>query len=245
MRPFGAGDPPPGAGLSCSAPSPGVPGLGPAGLRSLSRGQPNDAKNSPRATPAACAPDVNAARAPEPPFRRSPRTPRHRRRASSGRCPPGRRSPSPCAGATGRVRPRGGAAPRRAACGTRRRAHARERRPARRISARSNSASAPKMWNTSWPALDSVSIASLRLRRPTPCVRKDSACAMRSLSDRPSRSSRHTTSVSPARSWASASRRAGRSAVPPAVSSKMRSHPASSNACRCRSSLWSSVDTRA
>lgn len=37
QRNSGMGDPPSGAGLSCCAPSPGQPGLGPGGLRSLSR----------------------------------------------------------------------------------------------------------------------------------------------------------------------------------------------------------------
>ena len=58
-----------------------------------------------------------------------------------------------------------------------------------------------------------------------PRVRSDSARSIRSLSERPRRSSRQTTSVSPARKRSRASRRAGRSRASMTVSSKMRSQP--------------------
>ena len=62
---------------------------------------------------------------------------------------------------------------------------------------RSNSARAPKMWNTSSPPQVVVSMFSVRLRNPT--LRSDSAftVSMRWLSERPRRSRRHTTTVSP------------------------------------------------
>ena len=52
-----------------------------------------------------------------------------------------------------------------------------------------------------------------------------------SLRDRPSLSSRHTTRVFPARRCENANCRFGRSAAPSAVSSKIRSHPASLTRC--------------
>ena len=52
------------------------------------------------------------------------------------------------------------------------------------------------MWKMSRPLLESVSMASWRLRRPMPRVRSSSARVMRSLSDRPRRSRRQTTRVS-------------------------------------------------
>ena len=75
---------------------------------------------------------------PERRLHQLPRTPRRRRRASSGRSPRARKSPSRGAAPTGRARPRGG-----------RWSSSRPARVRSRISARSNSASAPKMWNTS------------------------------------------------------------------------------------------------
>ena len=60
------------------------------------------------------------------------------------------------------------------------------------------------MWKISRPLLESVSMASWRLLSPTPRVRSSSARAMRSLSDRPRRSRRQTTRVSPVRRCESA-----------------------------------------
>ena len=106
-----------------------------------------------------------------------------------------------------------------------------------RMSACSNSASAPKTWKISRPLLESVSIASFRFLRPTPWLRISSARVMRSLSDLRRRSRHHTTRVSPVGRCESACCGFGRSPAPPAVSSKMRLHPASFSAARCRSSV--------
>ena len=104
-----------------------------------------------------------------------------------------------------------------------------------RMSARPNSASAPKMWKTSCPVALSVSIASFKLFGPTPPLRSSSARETRSLSDQLSRSRNQTTSVSSAHRRESSCRRFGHSLAPQAVSSKIRSHPASFSASRCRS----------
>jgi hypothetical protein len=65
-----------------------------------------------------------------------------------------------------------------------------------RISWRSTSAIAPKMWNTSRPEEVVVSMPSVRLRNPS-CRRSSSAInSMRCRSERPRRSRRHTTRVS-------------------------------------------------
>ena len=68
------------------------------------------------------------------------------------------------------------------------------------------------MRRISRPLPESVSIDSFRLFSPAPWLRNASARAIRSLSERPRRSSRQITGVSSARRCASASRRPGRSA---------------------------------
>ena len=96
------------------------------------------------------------------------------------------------------------------------------------------------MWETSCPVGESVSIASFRLFRPTPSLRNASAHAIKSLSDRPAGPGARPRACRPRR-CESACYRFGHSAVPPAMSSKIRSHPASFSTSRYRSSVWSSV----
>ena len=62
---------------------------------------------------------------------------------------------------------------------------------------RSNSARAPKMWNTSFPPLVVVSMFSLRLLKPTPRSARPETVVMRWVMDLPSLSKRQTTRVSP------------------------------------------------
>src|SRR3954452_21931830 len=62
---------------------------------------------------------------------------------------------------------------------------------------RSNSASAPKTWKTSLPTLVVVSVCSWRERKPTPRFCSCLTVLMRWARERPSRSSRQTTRVSP------------------------------------------------
>ena len=69
------------------------------------------------------------------------------------------------------------------------------------ISSRSNSASAAKIWKTRRPVLAEVSIPSCREANATPRPASALTVSTRCRSDRPSRSSRHTTSVSPARRY--------------------------------------------
>ena len=77
-----------------------------------------------------------------------------------------------------------------------------------RVRSRSNSASAAKTWKISRPAEVVVSIDSCNDRNPTPRASSSWTVSIRCRNDRPSRSSRQTTRVSPGRS---ASRRdAGR-----------------------------------
>ncbi len=71
--------------------------------------------------------------------------------------------------------------------------------------------------------------------------------AIKSLSDRPKRSSLQTTIVSPllAKAKAKASFNPGRSAFAPLIlSAKLFSHPAACSASCCNARFWSSVETR-
>src|SRR5919106_2759535 len=68
-----------------------------------------------------------------------------------------------------------------------------------RIGFRSNSASAPKIWKISLPPLVVVSIFSVRLLNPMPRSSRLVRVVIRCGRERPKRSSRQTTSVSPFR----------------------------------------------
>jgi hypothetical protein len=96
-----------------------------------------------------------------------------------------------------------------------------------RMRSLSNSAIAPKTWNTSFPPLVPVSSCSCRLLNCTPRSCKSFIDWMRCARERPRRSNRQTTSVSPARTKSRAPERPGRSVrLPEAVSVKIFSHPA-------------------
>ena len=113
-----------------------------------------------------------------------------------------------------------------------------------RMRSRSNSARAAKTWKTSLPSLVVVSMLSWRLRNPIPRSRRAASVSTRWRSDRPRRSSFQTTTVSPLRAKLRACSRPVRSApAPPAVSMKMRSHPALVRASFWRSNFWSAVET--
>ena len=79
-----------------------------------------------------------------------------------------------------------------------------------RMISRSNWARAAKTWKTSLPPGVVVSIDSRRLRNPTSRCSRAVTVSMRCRSERPSRSRRHTTRVSPGRSASMTSSRAGR-----------------------------------
>ncbi len=69
---------------------------------------------------------------------------------------------------------------------------------------------------------------------------------IRCPSDRPSRSSRHTTSVSPGRRCSRTASSCGRrSSAPDARSVQTFQHPAAASSTTCRSGFYSVVDTRA
>jgi hypothetical protein len=70
---------------------------------------------------------------------------------------------------------------------------------------RSNSASAPKIWKMSFPPLVVVSMFSVRLLNPMFRLCNSVIRSMRSLRERPRRSRRHTTRVSPPRIYDSTS----------------------------------------
>jgi hypothetical protein len=92
-----------------------------------------------------------------------------------------------------------------------------------RIRSRSNSASAPNRWKTSLPPGVVVSRASATLRNPTPRSSRVVTVSIRWRRERPSRSSFHTTRVSPGRSWSRTLVSSGRaSSEPDAVSVKTR-----------------------
>jgi len=80
-----------------------------------------------------------------------------------------------------------------------------------RINCRSNSANAPNRWNTNRPPAVVVSIASVTDRNPTPRSRSAVTVSIRCGRDRPNRSNRHTTNVSPGRSESNAATSSGRS----------------------------------
>ncbi len=84
-------------------------------------------------------------------------------------------------------------------------------------------------------------------QRPDPTPRSSSpvTTSIRCRNDRPSRSSRHTTRVSPGRSCSSTSSSCGlRSNAPDAWSVHTFQHPAVVSSSTCRSGFCSSVDTR-
>gem|GEM_PF-4778347 len=107
------------------------------------------------------------------------------------------------------------------------------------INARSNCASAPKIWNRSSPCGQVVSICSVSERKATPRSLSPVTVARRCGRERPSRSSFQTTRQSPARTKASALARPARSPRLPLAWSSNRcrsSMPATRRASRCRSS---------
>ncbi len=81
----------------------------------------------------------------------------------------------------------------------RERAAANPARVRSRIKLRSNSASAAKRWNTSFPVALPVSIFSVTDSKKTPRLSKSVMIFTRSGKLRPRRSKRHTTNVSPVR----------------------------------------------
>ncbi len=102
------------------------------------------------------------------------------------------------------------------------------------------------MWNTNRPPGVVVSIASCRDLNPTPRSSSWRTVSTRCGRDRPSRSSRHTTKVSPGRSDAIASASCGRSVLAPdAVSVHVRQHPAALRASCCNAASCTVVDTLA
>ena len=114
------------------------------------------------------------------------------------------------------------------------------------ISSRSNSASAAKMWNTSRPVLVVVSIPSCRDANATPRSASALTVSTRCRSDRPSRSSRHTTSVSPARRYPRHNVSSGRSvSFPDAVSAQVFRQPAAVSASVCPSRFCETPEIRA
>ena len=83
-------------------------------------------------------------------------------------------------------------------------------------------------------------------RNPTPRASRVLTTSIRCGSERPSRSSRHTTSTSPSRRNPSAAVRPGRSSLAPeTVSSKIRSHSALRSASVYKAVFCSAVGTRA
>ncbi len=114
------------------------------------------------------------------------------------------------------------------------------------MSSRSNSARAPNTWKIKRPPADVVSMFSVSERNPTPCFPSSFMESIRCLSDRPSRSRRQTTNVSPGRSWSFNLSSSGRCAAAPGITSvKIRKQPASLSALVCKAASWSLVDTLA
>ena len=88
-----------------------------------------------------------------------------------------------------------------------------------RIMARSNSAKVPTICIIIRPAGVVVSMLSVTDRKPAPASAIRSIMCSKSFSERDSRSSFQTTTVSPSRSWSSMRCSSGRSQRPPAASS--------------------------
>jgi hypothetical protein len=75
------------------------------------------------------------------------------------------------------------------------------------------------MWNTSLPPEVVVSMFSVRLRKPTLRAERAFTVSMRWRRERPRRSSRHTTTVSPGRTWSKSLASSIRSASEPEAES--------------------------
>jgi len=91
-----------------------------------------------------------------------------------------------------------------------------------------------------------VSIASCIDRNPIPRAASPRTVSIRCGNDRPNRSSRHTTKVSPARSASNTAASSGRSVTAPdAVSVHVRKHPATLRASCCNAASCSRVETLA
>lgn len=102
------------------------------------------------------------------------------------------------------------------------------------IRLRSNSAKEQKIWNTNFPPLVVVSIFSCRERNPMPRDSRRATTSIRFFKDRPSRSSRHTTSTSPDRRFSMAESSPARAALTPLRQSEnIFSHPDFSRASFC------------
>ena len=114
-----------------------------------------------------------------------------------------------------------------------------------RITPRPNSASAPKLRNMSLSSGVAVSMVPVSERKPTPRFSRLWTVAINSASERESRSSRHTTLVSPARANSSAASNYVLCALPPdTISSNTFAHPAAERASRCSAMSCSSVLTQ-
>ena len=111
---------------------------------------------------------------------------------------------------------------------------------------RSKLASAPKMLKMSLPPAVVVSIDSVSDRNPTPLSSKSVIVYSRCGRFRPSRSSRQTQTVSPARRCENRLSSSGRLVVAPlATSVQIREQPAALSASLCRSRVCSAVETLA
>jgi hypothetical protein len=114
------------------------------------------------------------------------------------------------------------------------------------MTSRSNCASAEKTWKTRRPPGVVVSIPSCNERKPTPRSPSSPTTSIRCRTERPRRSKRQTTMVSPGRKWSNSWTSSGRSVRDPeAVSDHTRWQPAAFKASSCKSSRWSPVDTLA
>ncbi len=91
-----------------------------------------------------------------------------------------------------------------------------------------------------------VSIASVTDQNPTPRPANPVTVSIRCGNDRPNRSNRHTTNVSPRRNESNAAASSDRSSrEPDAWSVNTRQHPATPNASSCNAGSCTAVDTRA
>ena len=123
------------------------------------------------------------------------------------------------------------------------------RRPAlvrSRMSARSNSAAAPRTWRANLPCGVEVSIGSRSDLKCPPTASTRSITSSRWTSERASRSIRATTRMSPRPTRPTARASSGRARLAPdAFSSKTTWQPAARRSSSWLKVAWSSVETRA